>query len=156
MMLAGVLVLFWNIIMRYFFHAASSWVEEALRYSCIWVTFIGGSQCVKKGLHVGVDLVVQMMPEKTQKYFVALDHLIAAVFTGLCTFGGYKATQLVLTMKQKSPAMLMPMWIVYICIPIGCLLMTIRFILAAGSALKGSGGEGAITDEQGNVDMSKL
>ena len=52
--------------------------------------------------------------------------------------------------------MLMPMWIVYICIPIGCLLMTIRFILAAGSALKGSGGEGAITDEQGNVDMSKL
>lgn len=157
MMLLSVVVLFVNVMMRYFFHAASSWVEEALRYACIWVTFIGGSQCVKKGTHVGVDLVVQLMPAKIQKYFVALGQFIAAIFTGMCVYAGYNATMLVVEMNQKSPAMLMPMWIVYISIPLGCLLMCIRFIISGLEALLDSGsGASAITDESGNIDMSKL
>lgn len=40
LILAGVLVLFVNIIARAVFHNASSWAEEAIRYSIIWVTFL--------------------------------------------------------------------------------------------------------------------
>lgn len=63
LILAGVLVLFVNIIARAVFHNASSWAEEAIRYAIIWVTFFGGSQCAKAGNHVGIDLVIQVLPQ---------------------------------------------------------------------------------------------
>lgn len=70
LILAGVLVLFVNIIARAVFHNASSWAEEAIRYSIIWVTFFGGSQCAKAGNHVGIDLVIQVLPQNIQHIFM--------------------------------------------------------------------------------------
>lgn len=142
--------------MRYFFHAASSWAEEAIRYSIIWVTFIGGSQCAKQGSHVGIDLVVQFTPAGMRRYLQALGQFIAAAFTLLCLYAGYQATSLIITTSQRSPAMLMPMWIVYISIPIGCALMTIRFIVAGIAYLRDENSNSLIADEDGNVDLNKL
>lgn len=156
LILASVIVLFVNVIARYFFSAASSWAEEAIRYVCIWITFVGGSQCAKAGTHVGIDLVVQILPASAKRIVAALGQFIAAIFTAICVYAGYLSTQLVVTTNQKSPAMLMPMWIVYICVPLGCLLMSIRFIIAGINALKGDNEGPSITDEDGNVDMSQL
>lgn len=71
LILAGVLVLFVNIIARAVFHNASSWAEEAIRYAIIWVTFFGGSQCAKAGNHVGIDLVIQVLPQNIQHILCA-------------------------------------------------------------------------------------
>ena len=57
---------------------------------------------------------------------------------------------------QRSPAMLLPMWIVYISIPLGCLLMTIRFTVAGVRTLSDKSGGSLLTDESGNIDMNKL
>ena len=156
LILAGVLVLFVNVIARGVFHAASSWAEEAIRYSIIWVTFFGGSQCAKMGNHVGIDLVIQLMPKKAQKYFNAIGQFIAAIFCAACIYAGWQATNLVLGTMQRSPAMLLPMWIVYISIPLGCLLMTIRFTVAGVRTLSDKSGGSLLTDESGNIDMNKL
>jgi len=156
LMLAGIIVLFINICLRYFFHDSSSWVEEALRYSIIWVTFVGGSQCARTGNHVGVDLLIQVMPKKVQKYFFALAQFIAAAFCCVATYASFQAMALVIKTHQKSPAMLMPMWIIYLSLPIGFALMTIRFIIAGAKDLENKSSGGAVTDENGNVDMSRL
>lgn len=155
LILGGVIVLFWNIIMRAF-HAASSWAEEAIRYSIIWVTFLGSSQCAKLGNHVGIDLVVQMMPEKVQRYFNALSQFIAAIFVAACVYAGWQAMDLVITTSQKSIAMQMPMWIVYICVPLGCALMAIRFVVAGIGFLLNKNSGSLLADEEGNIDLNKL
>ena len=103
LILAGVLVLFVNIIARAVFHNASSWAEEAIRYAI-----------------------------------------------------GWEATQLVIQTSQKSIAMLMPMWIVYISVPLGCLLMAIRFLVAGINYLRNTNNSSLILDEEGNVDLNKL
>lgn len=155
LILAGVLVLFVNIIARVF-HNASSWAEEAIRYAIIWVTFFGGSQCAKAGNHVGIDLVIQVLPQNIQHIFYALAQFVAAIFCGFCTWAGWEATQLVIQTSQKSIAMLMTMWIVYISVPLGCLLMAIRFLVAGINYLRNTNNSSLILDEEGNVDLNKL
>lgn len=94
LILAGVLVLFVNIIARAVFHNASSWAEEAIRYAIIWVTFFGGSQCAKAGNHVGIDLVIQVLPQNIQHIFYALAQFVAAIFCGFCTWPAGKQRSL--------------------------------------------------------------
>ena len=66
---------------------------------------------------------------------------------------------MVLKTAQKSPAMLMPMWIVYVATVLGCGLMTVRYLGHMYDAIahgEGGGNASLVTDEEGNVDMSKL
>ena len=104
LMLLGVIVLTVNVLMRYIFHMASTWVEEALRYSIIWVTFFGSSQCAKNGLHVGIDIFAQSLPETGKRIVTALGQFIAGILCGFCTYAGYFLTTLVMSTMQKSPA----------------------------------------------------
>lgn len=159
LMLFCVTVLFWNVCMRFFFHAASSWAEEALRYAIIWVTFFGGSQCAKTGLHVGIDILPQSLPVRSRRWLVALNMLIAAICNMFCTYAAFKLTEMVMKTNQLSPAMQMPMWIVYLSAIIGCGLMSIRFLVQMYNAIvHGVGGDNSalIEDQDGNVDISRL
>lgn len=156
LMSACIVVLFINVFARYLFSAASSWAEEAIRYAVIWVTFLGCSQCAKAGTHVGIDIVIQLMPQRFHRYFNALAQFLAAAFCAVATYAGWQATMLLQTTGQRSPAILMPMSIVYFAIPLGFALTCIRFLVAGVGALRDQGGGSLITDEKGNVDMSRM
>ena len=153
---ASVIVLFVNVFARYLFSAASTWAEEAIRYAIVWVTFLGCSQCAKTGTHVGIDIFIQILPQGCQRFFTALGQFIGAAFCAIATYCGIEATNLVLSTWQRSPAIMMPMWIIYISIPIGFALTTLRFIVAGINILLDKGAGGMLTDEEGNVDMSRM
>ena len=116
--IASLLVLGWNIIMRKVFHNASTWAEEAIRYAIIWVTFVGSSQCAKSGNHVGIDILVEALPKGCRKYVYAFSSLLACGFCVFCAWYGWSLTDMVITNNRVSAAMEMPMWILYISIPI--------------------------------------
>lgn len=97
-----------------------------------------------------------VLPQNIQHIFYALAQFVAAIFCGFCTWAGWEATQLVIQTSQKSIAMLMPMWIVYISVPLGCLLMAIRFLVAGINYLRNTNNSSLILDEEGNVDLNKL
>lgn len=157
LILSTTVILFFNVIFRAF-SMASTWAEEIIRYVIVWVTFFGGSLCAKHGNHVGIDVFVQLIPSKKIKRFVqALGFFSAAIFSVLAGYAGAKMTNLVIQTSQKSPAVLMPFWIVYVSIPLGFALMTIRFIVAGISSLTGKNQSGTITlNDDGEADMTYL
>ena len=153
------IILFGNVIARYVFNSASSWAEEAVRYAIIWVVFLGASTCAKNGSHVGLDLFAQILPPKGRKVVYIIGNLFAILFAAACTYSSFINLMLVVNTGQKSAAMLMPMWILYIVIPLGCLLMTIRFIISTGKMI----GDKQVKDygkvektSGGTIDLSKL
>lgn len=156
LLLSATIVLFINVIMRYVFHSASTWAEEAIRYAIIWVTFFGGSICVRNKMHVGIDIFVMYAPKLLKKILSAFAQLTGAIFTGFVTYYGWQITVLVIETAQKSPAMLMPMWIVYISMPIGSALMTIRFLAMAWAILTEKSDEGQDLEKQNDLDLSRL
>ena len=132
-LLVTALVLFVNVVLRYVFSASTSWAEELIRYLMIWITFIGGSICVRKGAHVRMDFLLTMMPKKAGDLLTRLVYLIAAGFCCALFWYSYQLMSFAVEMEQTSPAMELPMWIPYLAMPLGSALMVFHFLMAVFS-----------------------
>ena len=53
-----------NVIMRYFFNSPIRWAEEVVTSLFVWTVFIGSSYAYRKHSHLGVDILVNIMPKK--------------------------------------------------------------------------------------------
>lgn len=61
-----VLVVIVNVVLRYGFGFVVPWSEELSVICFIWAVYLGISSCYKHKLHMGVDVVVAMLPEKVK------------------------------------------------------------------------------------------
>lgn len=64
-----VLVVIINVILRYGFGFVVPWSEELSVICFIWAVYLGVSSCYKHRLHMGVDVVVTLLPNKAQSAF---------------------------------------------------------------------------------------
>ena len=62
----AVLVVIVNVVLRYGFGFVVPWSEELSVICFIWAVYLGISSCYKHKLHMGVDVVVAMLPEKAK------------------------------------------------------------------------------------------
>jgi C4-dicarboxylate transporter DctQ subunit len=118
-------VLFMNVVLRYFFRMSTIWAEEFIRYSMIWISFIGSAVCFRKGIHFGVDLILRA---KSKVFVRAVKIFIETVCLAFCCFLLKYSFDLVLFSRgtrQISPAMQVPLWMVYAVIPVSAALGTI-------------------------------
>lgn len=53
-----------NVLFRYFFHAPITWSEEVVTSLFVWTVFIGAAYAYRMHAHLGVDIIVNMIPEK--------------------------------------------------------------------------------------------
>jgi len=118
------LVVALQVVCRYFLGASLVWSEELSRYGLVWITFLGGSVALKKRAHMALQALVEKLSPKSRKMVQSFTLFTIMGFLGIATF---KGTQLaIFNLKQHSPAMGVPMGVVYIAIPTGCLLMLVH------------------------------
>ena len=68
-----------NIICRYFFNMGMVWSEEVATGCFVWSVFIGAIACFKRRGHVGVDIVVNMLPPALKRAIATLMDIILVV-----------------------------------------------------------------------------
>ncbi|MDR1649459.1 MAG: TRAP transporter small permease [Synergistaceae bacterium] len=136
-------VLFMNVVLRYFFKMSTIWAEEFIRYSMIWISFIGSAVCFRKGIHFGVDLILRV---KSKSFVRAVKIFIEAVCLAFCCFLLKYSVDLVLFSKgtgQISPAMQVPLWAVYAVIPfsaaLGAIYEAVRVVMLCAGGTPPSG-----------------
>ena len=56
-----------NVIMRYFFNNPIHWAEEVVTSLFVWTVFIGSAYAYRKHSHLGVDILVNILPPKVKK-----------------------------------------------------------------------------------------
>ena len=117
-----------QVFFRFVIKGSLPWSEELSRYLLVWVTFIGASAAVKRGAHVGVELVVMLFPKKAQKVLSVVSVLISTAFCLIVFFVSLTLIKNQIVNHQISPAMRIPMWWAYGSVPLGTLLMAVRFI----------------------------
>ena len=96
---------------RYVIFYSLPWSEELSRYLFVFVIMIGLTLAIKQDMLISIDLIDRILPEKIDKYVDAIRKIIALVVsviimiccTRLYTIG----------MLQKSPAMGIPMIVMY-------------------------------------------
>lgn len=155
MLMFATSLVFINVVLRFFGHGIA-WAEEGTRYIIAWLTFVGGSLCAKHGEHVGIDLLIQFTPPIITKIIIIVSNLFASIFMFVMVYYGWLLSYSTIVTGQISTGIMMPMWIVYIGIPIGCFLMAIRFLQAMITALKTETYIFGIKESNEEVDISRL
>jgi C4-dicarboxylate transporter DctQ subunit len=108
-----------------------SWAQEACIYMFVWMAKFGAAYGVRTGIHVGVDVLVNQLSDRVRKKVVLFSLLAGAFFTGIVAAFGTNFVWLLAHTDTTSPDMELPMWIVYLAIPLGSGLMCFRFLQVA-------------------------
>ncbi len=116
---AGVAVAFANVIARYAFDASLVWATELTIFLFLWSAFFAAAYCFKKDAHIAVTIVLDIVPPKIAKPMLLISHTITIVFLIAVAYFGYEYLLLVQDMDERSIDLWdMPMWIVYLVIPV--------------------------------------
>lgn len=121
----------YQMIGRYFPSAGlpTAWTGEIIIYLIVWAVFLAGSLLVHDDAHVRADLVLRLLPIKSQRQLEIFNITFALVFCLVLTYYGTLATLDAWQMNERSiTALRFPMWAYYAALPVGFSLMTLRFI----------------------------
>lgn len=112
-----------QVIFRYLIAAPLPWSEELARYCFVWIVFLGGAVGLARGVHLGVDLLVNVMPPPLRRAADALTSLLIGAFAGVVIYASLPVLNM--NMLQRSPALGVQMTYIYIAIPISMGLILI-------------------------------
>lgn len=120
------------------------WSQEFCIILFVWMAKFGAAYGVRTGIHVGVDLVINMLKEKPRAVLIQLGLACGVLFTAVIGIFGagfiWENGMAYVTLSSfgmeigehfegpTTPDLEWPTWMVYAAVPIGSFLMCFRFI----------------------------
>ncbi len=86
---AMTLLTFANVIARYVFNSHILWALEMTVFMFGWLVLLGAPYAVKKGTHLGVDAVINILPDHIRKVFALVAVAVCIAFTFLLLKGAW-------------------------------------------------------------------
>jgi C4-dicarboxylate transporter DctQ subunit len=123
------------------------WAQELCIIMFVWMAKFGAAYGVRTGIHVGVDVLINRLGDRSRGKFIVFGLLAGATFTGIVGSLGvrfvwengahYAFLKLLglatgdLPEGPTTPDLETPTWIVYSAVPLGSYLMCFRFLQVA-------------------------
>ncbi len=102
--------------------------EEVMLLMFVWITFLGIPMATKRRAHLGLSLLVDVLPAKGRRY-VSLAALAAVLFfLGFLGYFGVKMALQEYNTGQTTPSLGLPAWPFSAVVPLSVLLTLIRFL----------------------------
>jgi C4-dicarboxylate transporter DctQ subunit len=119
-----------DVVMRYFVGRPIMGSTELTEYALVYITFLGAAWAVPRGAHIDIDAFVIHMPETMQKVCALLGNIVCfAVALALTVFGAWTTWTAYARHLFKPTLLEVPTWIVLIVIPIGSLILALRYFV---------------------------
>lgn len=125
------------VVLRYLFNSSIMGGNELMGYLFIYTTSLGAAVSICKNEHIRISYFVDLLPQSAQRLVNALNYLLVALINLVIAWLSYSWISQV--GQAPSPVMRIPMWIVEISVPIGCLFVVlfclsglVRLFLPAG------------------------
>lgn len=137
--LAGITVIFFGVVMRYFFNKPSIWVDEFSVYLIIWGTVLGWSTAQRDGKHIRVSMLYDRLSLKHQRVLSIFSNCVGILFSVFLAYAAYVLEVTYIQTGLRSVNTAFPLWIVYIFFPVAALLLGIRYAQELVFLLKNKG-----------------
>ncbi|WP_323000581.1 TRAP transporter small permease [Denitromonas sp.] len=146
------LITFANVVARYVFNSNILWALEVTVVLFAWLVLIGAAYGVKKTFHIGVDVIINLLPPPVKKVFAVLAVASSLIFALLLLKGAWEywypfATERIWmeTDDIPMPGFLawigpiinegeayekMPRFVPYFALPLGMALLVLRLLQA--------------------------
>jgi TRAP-type C4-dicarboxylate transport system permease small subunit len=138
-----VLAVTWQAVSRYVFASPSGWTEELARFLLVWIGTLGGALAYQRRLHLGIDLLPETLrrrrieggPGSTATGLagavaIVIDGAVLVFALAVLVLGGGALVALTLELEQYSPALGLPMALVYLALPASGLLLSVSALAA--------------------------
>lgn len=86
---AMTVITFANVVARYVFNSNILWALEATVFLFGWLVLMGASYAVKKGVHLGVDAIVNILPHGPRRIMGLIAGAACLIFSLLLLKGAY-------------------------------------------------------------------
>ncbi|MAU26806.1 MAG: TRAP transporter permease DctQ [Muricauda sp.] len=114
----------WQVFSRYVLGAPSSFTDELARFLMIWIGVLGAAYVAGRNGHVAIDVLARRTSGNNQKRLKQLVRIAIVLF---CLFamviGGLRLVYVTYVLEQYSPALGLPLAVVYLVIPLSGLLI---------------------------------
>jgi len=117
-----------NVVSRKFLHLSMSFLEEITTAMFILISLLGTAAAARKGAHLGLSIFTDLIPKKNQKYVTAFSTICAVFFSYFLIRYGIDMVISEVKSGQTTPSLGWPEWIFGLAIPVGGLMILIRFI----------------------------
>ena len=121
-----VILMLYQVILRYVFSASNSWSEELVRYLFILDVMLAASIAVRRNSHLQIDVLINCFSPKLKRIFTIAATLAGIVFLALLFW--YSLDLCMTATSNVSPGLGIPMSIPYACVPLGAVLMILTSI----------------------------
>ena len=122
---------FSNVVGRYVLGASISFTEEIVCAFFVLMCMIGTCLAIKHRSHLGLSAVTDLLPQKAQKIISVLGSLIGVGLSIGLVIWGYGLVQNQIRLQSVSMTLQWPQWIYSMALPVGAVLMVIRFLEVA-------------------------
>lgn len=109
-------IMFANVVGRYGFGTAISWVPEVARMLFVWLTFLAVILGVRQGAHIGLGFAVERL---SPRWRPVVDVVATLLILGFCAVWFWTSLFLVERNADMRSALLgIPMWLLYLATPV--------------------------------------
>lgn len=117
-----------QVFMRYVMQNSLSWSEELSRYMYIYMLYLGISYGVRTNRHLRISFIQNLLREKGQKVLSLLSDLLFLAFSVVVVVNSTEVAMLIARLGQVTASTGMPMYVVYMGVPIGFSLVVLRLL----------------------------
>lgn len=124
LMMVMTLDVLWGVLTRYAFGSQADWSEELARFLLIWIGLLGAAYAAGQKMHLAIDLLMPKLDQDKQRMlFIFINSLIILFAFAVLIVGGFRLIYLTKILGQLSAALRIPMYLIYMVIPISGLLV---------------------------------
>lgn len=134
-LLAMLVMVFGNVVLRYGFDSGITVAEELSRLLFVWVTFLGAVVVMRRGGHLGFDLAVRALPPVVQRACRVVAGLLVLTCCGVFLHGAW--TQTAMNMTNAAPVSGVPLGYAYAAAVAGAAGMGLLALAELVRALRG-------------------
>ena len=114
---------------RFIFHSAPAWTEEAMRFCCIYLTFIGSALTIRVDGHVSVDILISFLRDnKLRAWLFIIGRVLCVIF--LIMFFPAAIELVSRSGKSLGAAIRIPYSYIYAAVPVGIAMMLCSYASA--------------------------
>ena len=107
--------------------------EEFARYCFIWMSCIGASLCLTKGMHASIDVLKDKLKGKAVYVHAIVTNIVVLFVCYVMIFYGFELLGTV--SRQSSPTMGIPMSYIYAALPVSSIFMALSALVKIGHAV---------------------
>ena len=125
---ATVSIIFFQVFMRVLFNSLIVWSEELARFVFVWRVWLAVSLVTRRRGHLSIVLLYNKVKGIPAIVLKSVAQIVTMLFCAFLVVTGWEVMMNMFGTGQTSPVLVMPLWVLYLCIPFSFSVTLLRLL----------------------------